>query len=202
MKRCLRLMLLLVVALSLSGCWFVVRFVDDSALTLDPRFQGRWTLADGSGELVIAAGSGCGLVQFIAEDDSLRLCSLGGAGDYVLTAFYDLSAEDRSVREYTIGVARWYADDRVGLVMLDAQVALDELAMPYAHESRDPACAQRPADEQQQSGCSRLLVDLTALPAVTDTTLATLYRTGCCTDDDDESILVRTHASGRATRKE
>lgn len=200
-RRVLRLATLLWLCVCLSGCWFVVRFVDDQSLTLDKRFHGRWKLADGSGELVIAHGAGCAIVQFIADDELLRLCSLATADDYVLTAFYDMS-DDRAVREYTLGVARWYSADRVGLVMLDGKVALDELTAPYALELRDAQCSTRDVSEQEQAACSRLLLDVTQLPPPSTTALAKLYATGCCSNDQDESILLRISAVNAAAMEE
>lgn len=191
LQRVIRVCVLLALSLCLSACWFVVRFADDSQLRLDPRFFGRWQLADGSGELVIASSRGCSLVQFIAEDDSLRLCSLGQAGDYVLTAFHDLNAPNDGAREYTLGVARWYTADRLGLVMLDGKVTLDELSAPYVNERRDPDCAQREPEDQAKSSCTRLLIDVAQLPPLQEGTLAKLYASGCCTQDDDESVLLR-----------
>jgi hypothetical protein len=204
LDRVVRICALLFLSVCLSGCWFVVRFVDDLSLTLDSRFHGRWQLIDGSGELVIAQAKGCALVQFIADDDLLRLCSLGSAGDYVLIAMHDLrdTSAVASAREYTLGVARWHSADRMGLVMLDGKVTLDELGVPYSNEQRDPDCSTRPADEQAQSACTRLLLDTQQITAPAATTLASLYASGCCTDDEDESILRRMPTQAAASGKE
>lgn len=195
-----RLLVLLPLLLALAGCWFTVRFTDDAALRLEPRFAGRWQTPDG--ELQIAAGPGCGYLQVIADDDSLRLCSLGSAGDYTLVALYEL--DDEAVagadREYTLGVARWYHADRMGLAMADAVQVLDGLQIRYQRESRDPDCAGKPVAEQQEWKCSRALLDPAAVPARLDTqVLARLYADACCENgsNKDETVLRRVPARPR-----
>lgn len=196
----LRVLIIAWLSCCLSGCWFVVRLVDDQSLHLDPRFHGRWQTADGSGELVITAGRGCSLVQMLAENGLLRLCSLGAGGDYVLTAFHELGESgtaELAAREYTLVVARWYGLDRLGLVMVDAKVALAELDAPHVLEIRDPACAARSDKEQQQPACTRLVLDPAQLSVPSQHTLAALYASGCCTGENDESILLRVAAPAR-----
>lgn len=184
-----KLLLLLIVPL-LSGCWFVVRIADDLDLSMDPAVHGRWALADGSGQLVIPSGQGCALVQVLGASEQLRWCELGRAGDYRLTAFLELR-EPTEVREYTLAVLRWYDADRLGLVMVDAQVAVTELELNHQIELRDPACATLPEEDRERPACTRLVVHAGQATEWSETALQRLYASGCCTDPDDESILLR-----------
>lgn len=180
------------VALLLSGCGPVIRFTDDSKLTLDRSLAGRWAArVDNERQEVqiTASGKSCGLAQLQGETESYRLCSIAAAGDYRVLAAHELDEESasRADRPYALWMVHWLGPDRLGSVPMQVPQVIEQLGWP-ATAQKDAECAAKPADEQ--SRCADYTVDPATLPAADAEALARLYA-GAIAEPDDQTFFER-----------
>lgn len=177
----------------LAGCGPTVRFVDESGLRMDPRMAGRWVAVapkkEERMEVQIAGGSGCGLLQIMAETETYRLCVVASAGDYAVLASTELDTDPQpgAANLYNLTLAHWMGPDEIGSVSGKSNEVLAALGWP-AQPEQGESCRAKP--ESERDACTVYVVDLAALPRVDAAALERAYRAEI-KDDDDEAIFKR-----------